>query len=290
MPGGERESVAYSGPALAEVAGEMSEIFARAGLGQTAAVTHPAVAPPVRPGRSQAALAVVIVVMAGLGGLTAGALALRTHPAPSRVEAKAVPRPSATMVAQAQPATSSAERSIVLAEAAPPARTEKAPPAAADSAPQPIRPVARRHGGGADRTMARRRTQARTRLASASSAEAMPPIRLPVPIARSASCEEDSQGDECHRAVLQADRHLRAVYESAIRRGVSRSTLIGYRDRWSDLRDRDTDSPTRLIESYGALAYDLGRERAEPDGPEEASSPRGGSSLKALADLLLPWR
>jgi hypothetical protein len=43
-----------------------------------------------------------------------------------------------------------------------------------------------------------------------------------------------------------------------------------------------------LIESYGALAYDLGRESASDD--DDAPRPKARSGLKALADLLLPWR
>jgi hypothetical protein len=137
---------------------------------------------------------------------------------------------------------------------------------------------------------ARPRPRPRIKLASARAAQARPPIRLSVPTAQPASCEQDAEGDACRRAVIEADRHLRSVYESAIRRGVARGVLVDYRDRWADLRDRHTENPTRLIESYGALAYDLGRETPGPDDQDDSPRPKNRSGLRALADLLLPWR
>jgi hypothetical protein len=108
-----------------------------------------------------------------------------------------------------------------------------------------------------------------------------------MPIAQPASCERDALGVGCRRAVIQADRHLRAVYESAIRRGVPREVLVDYRDRWADLRDRQTDQPARLIESYGALAYDLGREGSANE--QIADRRDGPSAWRALRDTLLPF-
>jgi hypothetical protein len=107
-------------------------------------------------------------------------------------------------------------------------------------------------------------------------------------VARPASCEQDADGEACRRAVINADRHLRAVYQSAYERGVSRRVLVDYRDRWADLRERNNEDPVRLIESYGGLAYDLGRETAEDQ--DGAPRPRSRSGLRGLADLLLPWR
>ena len=110
----------------------------------------------------------------------------------------------------------------------------------------------------------------------------------PPAMAQPASCEHDSVGPGCRRAMVQADRHLRDVYQSAIRRWVPRAVLVDYRDRWTDLRDSESDNPARLIQGYGALAYDLGREaRDEGEGAHRRRAPGG---LKALADALLPWR
>ncbi|HEY2596110.1 MAG TPA: hypothetical protein VGK33_19635, partial [Chloroflexota bacterium] len=95
-------------------------------------------------------------------------------------------------------------------------------------------------------------------------------------------CEQDAGGDDCRRDVLEADSHLRAAYGSAIQRGVSRKVLAGYRNRWADLRERNKSDPTSLIDSYGALASDLGRENA---GGQDPARHRKGP-LKALADLL----
>jgi hypothetical protein len=216
-------------------------------------------------------------------GLGAGAFVIRT-PGPTPAEA-----PSAAKIAiqsQPQPLAKSQQKPppIALAQAAPAPVVEaalaKAPPAAeASSSP----------AKSGIRARARFRMKL-ARLGGARAAEARPPIRLavPQPMAQPASCEQDADGEGCRQAMVQADRHLRAVYENAIRRGVSRDVLVDYRDRWADLRDRHTDDPTRLIESYGALAYDLGRETA--DDQDDAPRPRGRSGLKALADLLLPWR
>jgi hypothetical protein len=126
------------------------------------------------------------------------------------------------------------------------------------------------------------------RLVRLGSAESKPRIQLgaPAPMAQPASCDEDAGGHDCRRAVLQADRHLRDVYQKAIQRGVSRRVLVDYRGRWADLRERNKFDPTSLIESYGALASDLGRE----NGQDAAQRPKGHSGLRALANLLLPRR
>lgn len=60
-------------------------------------------------------------------------------------------------------------------------------------------------------------------------------------------------------AVLAADKRLRQAYVRATRAGVSRTTLIGYRNRWAALRRHASDQPTRVVAGYGALAADLNR-------------------------------
>jgi hypothetical protein len=103
------------------------------------------------------------------------------------------------------------------------------------------------------------------RLGEPREAAARPPVRLGAasePAAQPASCERDARGEDCRRAVLQADRHLQDVYQSAVRRGVPQGVLVDYRSRWAVVRDRDSEDPARLIQGYGALAYDLGRENA----------------------------
>ena len=111
--------------------------------------------------------------------------------------------------------------------------------------------------------------------------------REPTPMAQPASCVRNASGPGCRKAVIQADRHLRNVYQTAIRRGVPREVLIDYRDRWADLRETDNDDPAHLIQGYGALAYDLGREaRDDREGAERRRNPSG---LRALANALAPW-
>jgi hypothetical protein len=79
-------------------------------------------------------------------------------------------------------------------------------------------------------------------------------------MAQPASCQRDARGEDCRNAVIQADQHLRDVYDQAARRGVSQDVLVDYRRRWAGLRDQKSDDPARLIEGYGAMAYELGRE------------------------------
>jgi Meckel syndrome type 1 protein len=282
MPGGELEPIGRAGPALAEVATEMSEIFARAGMSQpVACLRRPAAVAALRPSRSESPAATLIAAaVAGAVGLAAGAFVIHMPVAQVHAAAKLASQARPPPQAEPQPAPRAAPP-ITLAQAAP----------AAEAAP--VGPAAKRAPAIAGKTAAVRRATFRVKLArlgGARPAEARPVVRLPVPVAQPASCEQDAEGDDCRRAVVEADRHLRAVYESAFRRGVSRSTLVDYRDRWADLRDQQTGDPTRLIESYGALAYDLGRESPDPDDDDDAPAPRGRSGLKALADLLLPWR
>jgi hypothetical protein len=291
MPGGELEPIGRSGPALAEVAAEMSEIFARAGVSPPApGVRRPAAVAALRPSRGGGPSAILLTAAAaGLVGLGAGAFVIRTPgppaPAGAKVAVQSHPaqrQPQIQTQPQAKPQPQpQAPPPIALAEAVPPpaAETEPAPKASAATKASTVR---------AARARARFRLKL-ARLDGPRPAQARPPIRLgvPAPVAQPASCEQDAGGEDCRRAVVQADRHLRAVYENAIARGVSRRVLVDYRDRWADLRERNNEDPARLIESYGALAYDLRRETA--DDQDDAPRPRSRSGLRALADLLLPW-
>lgn len=296
MPGGELEPIGRSGPALAEVAAEMSEIFARAGVGQPVpGLRRPSAVSALRPSRNgNATVTLLVAAAAGLAGLGAGAFVIRTPSAPVPAEARIAAAQSPPQAAPqpqgpAQPQASATSPALAQADPAP--KTEAAPAQA-----HPAGQSASTRAKAAARARARFRMKLAklgdARSASARSASARAAVRThePTPMAQPASCEQDAEGEECRRAVIDADRHLRAVYESAIRRGVSRGVLVDYRDRWADLRDQHTEDPTRLIESYGALAYDLGRETPGADDQEDGARPRGRSGLKALADLLLPWR
>jgi hypothetical protein len=306
MPDGELELSGRSAQGLAYVADEMSEIFARAGEERP----EPGLRPPesgLRPGlqlrepdlqlsepglrlpdvgtpmqhrdtRGPSAIVMGAVVFAALIGFGAGSLLNRPHPAP------VLPEPATANLPEPQapgPATAPAPPPIAVAQAA-------AEPAR-DPAPVAAQPAAK-PSAVAEKAAVRPRTNSRLRHPYTKAAGAKPPIRLPIPTAQTRSCSQDAAGDECRRAVVQADRHLRAVYETAIRRGVPHATLIDYRDRWSELRDSETDNPTRLIQSYGALAYDLGRESAHQDDQPDSPRRRGRSSVDAQADLPLPWR
>jgi hypothetical protein len=269
-----------SGPALAEVAAEMNEIFDQAGLGQPKPnLRRPAAVAALRPSSKNGPTGILLTAAAaGLLGLGAGAFVIRSpgSPAPdaAKLAARSQPHPS-----QPQP-QSPVTPPIALAEAAP--APSEPPPAAKASPPAKGRSTAARSRAEFRHKLAR--------LGEPRSAQARPPIRLgvPAPAVQPASCEQDADGEECRQAVIQADRHLRTVYQNAFRRGVSREVLADYRDRWADLRERNNEDPGQLIESYGALAYELGSET--PDDQGSAPRPKSRSGLRALADLLLPWR
>ena len=258
MPGRELEPLGRSGPVLSEVAAEMSAIFVRAGLGESVANLRP---PPavsaLRPGQRGGTAAMLLVgAAAGLVGLGAGAFMIHA-PSP------ATPAHAAVQVSPPQAAPP-----IALAEASPAPAIVEPPPAAKPARASPLKVPAR--------------PPPRAALAEA------PPVRRreAEPQAQPASCERNAAGVGCRRAVIQADQHLRAVYESAVRRGVPHAVLVDYRDRWADLRDRDTEDPVQLIESYGALAYDLGRETRSQQA--DAERRRGPSGWKAVADAFRP--
>lgn len=266
MPGGELEPLGRTGPDLPGVCAEMSEIFARAGApeSQSRPLRPPSVS-ALRPTRSGGrAVTLLAVAAAGLVGLGAGAFVIRM-PQPAGPKVAPTPPPSRAPVA-AKPA--------LVAEASLPPIV-LAPPVA--DAPVQTRPQPRRKAAAVRRAAAEVKP---ARLKTAGRREA-------VAMAQPARCESNPTGPGCREAVIQADRHLRNVYRTAIRRGVPRDVLIDYRDRWADLRERDTDRPARLIQSYGALAYDLGRE-ARDDGEEEVRR-RDPSGLQALANALVPW-
>jgi hypothetical protein len=252
MPGGDVEPVGRFGPDLPRVTAEMSEVFVLAGWGPSASGRRRPAALEPSPERGGGRAAILLTALtAGAVGFGAGALVTRTPRAP--VLADANPRAAS----QPQP-PSPATPPTVLAEAAP-APAVEVPPAAAPAVPK----------ASAERAKAPTKAHARLRkksqgLGETRAASARPSIRVAAsrPVAQPASCERDAQGEDCRRAVTEADLHLREVYQSAVRRGVSQGVLVDYRSRWASVRDRDSADPARLIEGYGALAYDLGRENA----------------------------
>jgi hypothetical protein len=268
MPGRELEPSGRSGPVLTDVAVEMTDIFARAGLGESAMeIRRPAAVSALRPRRPAAGTTTLLAAAAaGLAGLGAGAFVLR---APTPAPARPVTQAPAGQVVPAQ-------RPITLAEAASaPVSVEAAPP------PTVIRPTAAAKPARGPADHAAGRSAPTVALAKARARR-----REPMPMAQPASCEHNATGAGCRRAVIQADRHLRAVYERAVRRGVSHAVLVDYRDRWADLRERNTEDPVRLIESYGALAYDLGRESRDQEERDERR--QSSSGWKSVADAFRP--
>lgn len=273
MPGGELEPLGY-GPNLGRVSEEMGEIFARVGApAAPARPSRPSAVSALRPERRGGGLKTLMVgAAAGLAGLGAGVFMIHAPPEPATPARAAAPVPAAPLKAPkaVMPAVV-AQASLPPVATAPlqePLAARPAPSSRAADRPAPAKPAPERSGP--------------IRPAQVKAAR-----REPLPVAQPASCEKNTSAPGCRRAVIQADRHLRNVYETAIRRGVPRAVLIDYRDRWADLRERDTDDPVRLIQSYGALAYDLGRE-AKDDG-EGSNRRRDPSGLKALANALLPW-
>ena len=78
----------------------------------------------------------------------------------------------------------------------------------------------------------------------------------PKPAPKAASpCGRRCSYDE----VMQADVRLRRAYFRAMDAGVSRSTLVSYRDRWSSLRRYGKRQPERLVSGYAVLTRDLTR-------------------------------
>ena len=250
-------------PDLKGVPAQMSQIFAAAGASDTAVgPLRTAQVSALWPGRGGArSMTLLVAAVAGRAGLGAGALVIHTpSPAPA-MQTRPAQAAAAVRVAVAAPEaipTSPgplAEPPLIL----PTLRQESSPPAAH----HPPRPRLAA-------TKAGRRREVE-----------------PVAMAQPASCEKNATGPGCRKAVIQADRHLRNVYTTAIRRGVPRGVLIDYRDRWADLRETDNNDPVHLIRGYGALAYDLGREAK--DDQEGAARRRNPSGLRALASALAPW-
>jgi hypothetical protein len=245
-------------PDLEGVPARMSQIFAEAGVADAAMGQHHAArVSALRPGRGGAlSMTLLVAALAGLAGLGAGAFIIHAPPQPP-------PAPVLQPVAQASPQTTpqAAPQTASVADSEPPLIL--APPAREAAAAPAIRAP-------------------RPRAALARAVR-----REPMPMAQPASCERNAAGSGCRDAVIQADRHLRNVYASAIRRGVPRAVLIDYRDRWADLRESGSDDPVHLIRGYGALAYDLGREAR--DDQEGAARRRNPSGLRALASALAPW-
>lgn len=66
----------------------------------------------------------------------------------------------------------------------------------------------------------------------------------------------------CMRSrVLRADSRLRAAYDDAVARGVSRDVLQPYRMRWSRMRRDADDDPASVIEGYDEMSRELRHER-----------------------------
>jgi len=130
---------------------------------------------------------------------------------------------------------------IALAEATPPPEVEPAPAPSPPAAKTSSAARGAHAAKGSSRT-APSRAEFRLKLAQLGEprpAQAGPPARgAPEPTAQPAGCDQNVESEGCRRAVIQADRHLRAVYQEAFRRGVSRDVLVDYRDRWADLRGR----------------------------------------------------
>jgi hypothetical protein len=282
MPDGQVEPVGLYGPDLAEVTAEMSEVFVLAGWG----LSEPGLRRPVvaesspRLGGERAAIllttlasgvarlgggrvAILLTALAsGVVGFGAGALVAHAPRTPVVADAKLRAEP------QLQPQDTTLTPPPLQSLDAPPIALAQAAPFRALEGPPANTPATAKASPNRAKAAAKARARFRMklqRLDEPRPATAGPPIRLggePRPVAQPASCERDARSDDCRRAVKQADLHLQDVYQSAVRRGVPQEALVGYRSRWAAVRDRDSGDPARLIEGYGALAYDLGRENA----------------------------
>jgi hypothetical protein len=235
----------------------MSEVFVLAGWDLSASGRRVPGGAASSLGRNGGIAAILLTALvSGVVGFGAGAFVARAPRTPvladARLLAGSQPQPPTPLQSPAAPPIALAQAAAVPVVEPPPASQ----PAATKAAPDRAKASA----------MARARVRQKSRKTDEPKAAAAKPHSRPGaasrPAAQPASCERDARGDDCRRAVVQADLHLQDVFQSAVRRGVSQEVLVGYRSRWAGLRDRDSEDPARLIEGYGALAYDLGRENA----------------------------
>lgn len=115
-------------------------------------------------------------------------------------------------------------------------------------------------------------------------------LSLPPPSTQALNCERTMTAAECRGAVTEADRHLRVIYDNAVKRGLTRFILVEYQARWSELRRRKTANGNELIAGYSALAYDLEREDAKPGDVDGGTRAPGRSALNARSASQLPSR
>lgn len=258
MSGGEVEPVGRFGPDLAKVGAEMSEIFLQAGWGLSGS-RETAGAPLSRRGGAPGAI-LLTALAAGVVGFGSGAIVARAPRTPvvghAKFRAGSLP-PSPLKPPTALPLQAAATPTIALTQADPvPVVPTPDPSPATKASPGRAKASAKAH--------ARSRMKLQ-RFDGPKAAAASPQIRVrtaSMAMAQPASCERDARGEDCRKAVVQADQHLQDIYQKAVRRGVSQEVLVDYRNRWANLREQKSDDPTRLIEGYGAMAYDLGRESA----------------------------
>jgi hypothetical protein len=76
--------------------------------------------------------------------------------------------------------------------------------------------------------------------------------------ARKGRCDPGATSPWCLRgAVVEADDRLRDAYDTAVRAGVDRKTLVGIRSDWKRLRGRANREPQALIRGYALLTQEL---------------------------------
>lgn len=219
------------------VASEMEAIFAPLPL----PTAPPAPAPSARPSSRTKGRAWIGIVLLVLAGLIAAAVSMvflaRTSRAPLP---QRPPRSAATHRAPAPVLPASALRQPIVAPLINPPSVAPAPVATPPkAAPDTTKSKATRRSTASKFRPAKRHT------------------RRGAP-ARKGRCDPGATSPWCLRgAVVEADDRLRDAYDTAVRAGVDRKTLVGIRSDWKRLRGRANREPQALIRGYALLTQEL---------------------------------
>ena len=248
------------GPVLGatHVSHDMESIFGRSDSFPEAhpSTVSPAITPiisrssPRRFGRGWALAAVAIVGVLGISIV----LAQRDKP---QLSPKPIAEPVPSLTVQAPRVTPGP--TSVQAATAPTVPTRAASePATRNSAAVKSRPKTK---PAAD-SPKRKSTQ---RLAAKSAPTAHRPSDSPSANPRASSPCDGMGGLDLARCmrpqVLDADRQLRTAYRDAVRSGVDRRTLAGYRRQWSKLRKQANSDPRSVTTGYRQMAEELDASR-----------------------------
>lgn len=228
------------------VASEMEAIFAPLPVPTASSAPQPNTKPRAR-ARGRAWIGIVLLVLVGLIAAAVSMVFLaRTSRAPLPQRA---PRPAVAHPAPAPVLPASALRQPVVA---PPVNPPPVAPAPAVTPPKAAPHTTK------SKTV-HRSIAPRSRPAKRDTRRAGP--------ARKGRCDPGATSPWCLRgAVVEADSRLREAYDTAVRAGVNRKTLVGIRSDWKRLRGRANREPQALIRGYALLTQELHAEARRASG------------------------